>query len=68
MAQDKRKIEFRTQGSVAYDPSFYVGEEQAARPAPAKKPRPRTRPQKQPVVRQRMAVSPLPLWGWRGRC
>ena len=30
MAQDKRKIEFRTQGSVAYDPSFYVGEEQAA--------------------------------------
>ena len=66
MAQDKRKIEFRTQGSVAYDPSFYVGEEQAARPAPAKKPRPRTRPQKQPVVRQRMAVSPFAVVGVAG--
>src|SRR5699024_1153337 len=41
-------------------------EEQAARPAPAKKPRPRTRPQKQPVVRQRMAVSPFAVVGVAG--
>ena len=47
MAQDRRKIEYRTQGSAAYDPSFYVSEESVAQQIPAAKPRPRHR--KQPV-------------------
>ena len=54
MAQDRRKIEYRTQGSAAYDPSFYVSEESVAQQIPAAKPRPRHR--KQPVARQKMVV------------
>ena len=37
MAQDRREIEYRTQGSAAYDPSFYVGEESTVRQAPGAK-------------------------------
>ena len=61
MAQDRRKIEYRTQGSAAYDPSFYVSEESVAQQIPAAKPRPRHR--KQPVARQKMVVSPFALLG-----
>ena len=65
MAQDSRKMEYRTQGSAAYDPSFYVGEESTARQAPAPKPAPKPRPRRktQPVTRQKMAVSPFALLG-----
>ena len=61
MAQDRRKIEYRTQGSAAYDPSFYVSEESVAQQIPAAKPRPRHK--KQPVARQKMVV--LPSWALR---
>ena len=61
MAQDRRKIEYRTQGSAAYDPSFYVSEESVAQQIPAAKPRPRHK--KQPVARQKMVVSPFALLG-----
>lgn len=61
MAQDRRNMEYRTQGSVAYDPSFYVSEESAARQIPAAKPHPRHR--KQPAARQKMVVSPFALLG-----
>ena len=54
MAQDRRKIEYRTQGSAAYDPSFYVSEESVAQQIPAAKPRPRHR--KQPVARQMLVL------------
>lgn len=63
MAQDRRKMEYRTQGSVAYDPSFYVSEESAARQIPAATPRPRPRRRKQPAARQKMVVSPFALLG-----
>ncbi len=60
MAQDRREIEYRTQGSAAYDPSFYVGEESTVRQAPEPKAAPKPRPRrKQPVARQKMTVSPF---------
>ena len=68
MAQDRREIEYRTQGSAAYDPSFYVGEESTVRQAPEPKaaPKPRPRRKKQPVARQKMTVSPFALpWALR---
>lgn len=68
MAQDKRKIEFRTQGSVAYDPSFYVGEEQAAVPLLPRSPGPAPGPKSSLWSASGWRCRPLPLWGWRGRC
>lgn len=65
MAQDRSKIAYRTQGSAAYNPEFYVGQESTARPLPPErpKPRPKHRARKQPVVRQKMAVAPFALVG-----
>lgn len=65
MAQDRSKIAYRTQGSAAYNPDFYTGQESTARPLPPKRPQPRPKRQtkKQPVVRQKMVVAPFALVG-----
>lgn len=65
MAQRRTAFEFRTDGSAAYDPSYFAGQESTAQPLPQPRHTPtrRPRPGKKTRVRQKMAVSPFAVLG-----
>lgn len=65
MAQRRTEFEFRTDGSAAYDPSYFAGQESTAQPLPQPRQTPghRPRPKRKTRVRQKMVVSPFAVLG-----